>query len=184
MVEHREKLDKKDIQFYYDNMELMVSAIKNPLDKYTMYQQKISDAIKKIGGSGRIHGCIIDIDYYNHVYVNPIGMEIVSYWASDIINKIVYPNIISLLKEKCPTLYFNYLKAIEMQDDNSVLLKGHRNEKVALAPQKYLETDIYRISLEIKKMQKLYSNILTSWYDIEQLKIDGNNQRIDLLKDK
>lgn len=184
------KLDKKDIQFYFDNMELMISTVKNPLDKYTKYQQRISDEIKKIGGSGRIHGCIIDIDYYNHVYVNPIGLEIVSYWASDIINKIVYPNIISLLKEKCPTLYFDYLKAIEMQDDNSVLLKGHRDEKVALEPQKYLETDIYRISVEIKKMQKLYSNILTSWYDTEQLKINSNNQEIDicqnnnLLKDK
>lgn len=95
-----------------------------------------------------------------------------------------------MLKEKCPTLYFDYLKAIEMQDDNSVLLKGHRDEKVALEPQKYLETDIYRISVEIKKMQKLYSNILTSWYDTEQLKINSNNQEIDicqnnnLLKDK
>ena len=32
--------------------------------------------------------------------------------------------------------------------------------------QEYLETDIYKASREIKKMQKLNSNVLTTWYDI------------------
>lgn len=43
--------------------------------------------------------------------------------------------------------------------------KNKRNE-VILQPQKYLGTDIYRASREIKKMQKLTtSNILTVWYE-------------------
>ena len=40
-----------------------------------------------------------------------------------------------------------------------------KNE-VALKPQIYLETDIYKASYEIKKMQKLNSNVLTTWHDI------------------
>lgn len=32
-------------------------------------------------------------------------------------------------------------------------------------PQIYLDTDIYKASKEIKKMQKLSSNILSFWYD-------------------
>ena len=39
-----------------------------------------------------------------------------------------------------------------------------KNEVEAL-PQKYLETDIYKVSREIKKMQKLDANVLTTWYD-------------------
>ena len=35
-----------------------------------------------------------------------------------------------------------------------------------MQPQEYLETDIYKASREIKKMQKLNSNVLTTWYDI------------------
>ena len=31
--------------------------------------------------------------------------------------------------------------------------------------QEYLETDIYKASREIKKMQKLSSKVLTTWYD-------------------
>lgn len=32
-------------------------------------------------------------------------------------------------------------------------------------PQVYLETDIYRASREVKKLQKLSSHVLTTWYE-------------------
>ena len=56
------KLDLKDVQYYYDNMDAIITYIEAPLNKYTTYQEKIAKEIKKIGGSGRIHGCIIDVD--------------------------------------------------------------------------------------------------------------------------
>lgn len=158
------KLYVKDVQYYFDNMDKMVAFIEAPLKKYTDYQNSISKEIKKIGGCGRIHGCIIDIDYYNHIYVNPIDLTITGYWASDIINKLVYPNVPKLLKSKCPILYANYLKLIEENDTNYLLMKQIKNE-VSLLPQEYLETDIYKASREIKKMQKLSSKILTLWYE-------------------
>ena len=161
------KLDVKNVQYYYDNMDTMVAAIKAPLEKYTTYQKRISKEIRQIGGHGRIHGCIIDIDFYNHIYVNPVDMTITSYWASDIIKKLVYPNVPALLKDKCPLLYYNYLKLIESEKSNPLMVSGTKNE-VALLPKEYFETDIYKVSREIKKMQKLYSNILTTWYEIQQ----------------
>ena len=81
------KLNEWDINYYYDNMDMVVDAIKKPLDKYSGIQEKIAAEIRKLGGDGTIHGCIIDIDWYNHVYVNPVDMKITGYWASDIINK-------------------------------------------------------------------------------------------------
>ena len=158
------KLDVKDVQHYFDNMDKMVAFIEEPLKKYTDYQNSISKEIKKIGGCGRIHGCIIDIDYYNHIYVNPTDLTITGYWASDIINKLVYPNVPALLESKCPILYANYLKLIEENNTNYLLVKQIKNE-VSLLPQEYLETDIYKASREIKKMQKLSSKILTLWYE-------------------
>ena len=158
------KLDVKDVNYYYDNMDSMIAFIETPLKKYTAYQESIADAIRKIGGSGWIHGCIIDIDYYNHIYVNPVDMTVRSYWASDIINKLVYPTVSALLKNECPELYANYLKLIEGEKSNPLAVKQTKNE-VALLPQEYLETDIYKVSREIKKMQKLNSNVLTTWYN-------------------
>lgn len=159
------KLNAKDVKYYYDNMDSMIASIDTPLKKYTAYQESIADEIRKIGGSGRIHGCIIDIDFYNHVYVNPIDMTVRGYWASDIINKLVYPNIPALLKKECPELYANYMKLIEGEKSNPLAVKQTKHE-VSLLPQEYLETDIYKASREIKKMQKLNSNVLTTWYDI------------------
>ena len=35
----------------------------------------------------------------------------------------------------------------------------------SISAQIYLDTDIYKASREIKKMQKLNSNILSTWYE-------------------
>lgn len=157
------KLEMKDVVYYYDNMDVMISTIEAPLEKFTSFQKHIADMIKRIGGSGRIHGSIIDIDFYNHIYVNPIDLSLTGYWASDMINKIVYPSIPALLEEKCPTIFDEYIKLLKDNSENPLALKQQTD--VAILPQMYLDTNIYRASREIKKMQKLSSNILSVWYE-------------------
>lgn len=159
----KKKLEIQDVQYYYDNMDDMISTIKAPIDKFTSFQNYIADMIKSIGGVGRIHGSIIDIDFYNHIYVNPVDLSMTGYWASDIINKIVYPSIPALLEEKCPEIFEEYVKLLKGNDKNPLAPK--RQTDVAKLPQVYLDTDIYKASREIKKMQKLHSNILSSWYE-------------------
>lgn len=161
------KLDINDINYYYENMASVVALIKKPLDAYTNIQKVISAEIQKIGGSGYIHGCIIDIDWFNHIYVNPIDMKITGYWASDIINKKIYATVPALLKKECPILYAKYTKLLKENSKNLPALEKDENNSLAVLPQSYLDTDIYRASREIKKMQKLDSNILTTWYEIE-----------------
>ncbi len=173
------KLEVDDINYYYENMDSVVSFIKKPLDAYTKIQKTISSEIQKIGGSGYIHGCIIDIDFYNHVYVNPVDMKITGYWASDIIDKKVYPTVPALLKEECPALYAKYTKLLKENSKNLPTIKKYGNKDLALMPQSYLDTDIYKVSREIKKMQKISSNILTAWYGIK-----NTNKRIELKSNK
>lgn len=163
------KLRYKDVYYYYERMPLMVAGISNPLKKYSELQNKVADVIKSIGGSGTIHGCIVDIDFCNHVYVNPIDLKITAYCARNIIDKVVYPSIQALLKDNCYEMY-KKISALE-KDKNWLLIK--KNEVVEL-PEIYLSTDIYTISREIKKMQKLNSNILTAWYEQEDKMIGVN----------
>lgn len=106
----RKKLDIDDINYYYENMDSVVAFIKKPLDTYTSVQEKIASEIKKIGGSGYIHGNIIDIDYYNHVYVNPLDMKITGYWALDMNYRYVYSCVPALLKQECPNLFNNLMQ--------------------------------------------------------------------------
>ena len=159
----RRKLEKKGLQYYYEHMDKVIEHIKNPLDQYISVQQKISNEIQKIGGSGLIHGCIVDINYFNHIYVNPIDMKITGYWALDMINKRVYPNIPLLLKIECPMLYKNYVEFIEGNSSSFIVPEKDLESDVLLLPQEYLSTDIYVASRKIKKMQKLISNVLSFW---------------------
>ena len=69
-------------------------------------------------------------------------MKITGYRASDMVNKIVYPNVVALLKAECPVLYSNYVKIIE-EDKNNLLVPDIKHNEVSELPLKYLETDIY-----------------------------------------
>lgn len=158
------RLDNRGLNYYYENMDLVISLLKNPLDQYTALQKRISKEIQLIGGTGSVHGCIVDIDFYNHIYVNPLDGEITGYWASDIVNKKIYPTILALLEAECPQLFGNYEKLIEATNGNALLLLCEQPErKLKLMPVPYLDTDIYRASRQIRKMQKLNSNILSTW---------------------
>lgn len=158
------KLDNKSVNYYFKNMDSVISYIKTPLDKFSNYQRRIADEIKSIGGNGTIHGAIIDIDFFNHIYVNPIDLTVTAYWASDIINKEIYHDLPALLKSNCPDLYLNYLKLLDNKSETSIALRRSDTDLVK-SPKRYLDTDIYRASREIKKIQKLHSNILSTWIE-------------------
>ena len=146
------KLIQQDIEYYYNQMDAIVQKIKAPLDEYTIYQKRIANEIKEIGGRGSIHGCIIDIDFWNHVYVNPIDRTITGYFAYDMSYKILYPSIPALLKDSCQILYGNYQRMIEEKKENVLMIKQESNESEELKKQKlYLETDIYKMSRKVKK---------------------------------
>lgn len=161
-------LEHKDVEYYYQNMDRIINHIKTPLDKFSSYQKSIADKIKEIGGYGTIHGAIIDIDMFNHIYVNPINGKVTAYWAFNIIDKVVFNDIPTLLQNNCPEIYMNYLKMIENTSDNALAVKGY---EVAKTSNIYLSTDIYKASRVIKKMQKLNKNILSVWIEPKVKKI-------------
>lgn len=159
------RLEEKDINYYYAHMDDVILYLRKPLDKYMSKQQRISEEIRKLGGAGTIHGCIIDIDWYNHIYLNPIDLTVTGYWALNMIDKIVYPDVPTLLETKCPAIYDNYMKFSKGDKKNPLVPSKNRKGVLGVLPQEYLSTDIYKASREIKKIQKLTSNILSSWYE-------------------
>lgn len=158
------KLPVPSIEHYYNNIDHVIKKLYPALQEYTQYQHNIANAIKAFGGNGEIHGAIVDIDYFNHVYVNPIDMTVTPYWASSIISKIVYHSITALLKDKCPELYIAYKQMSDTLPDKQLILQ---TKTKITAKEFYLDTDIYKASNEIKKMQRLNSNILSTWIEIE-----------------
>lgn len=172
-------LESKDIEYYYENMDAEIAFIKSPLGNFQAIQKKVSDSIKAIGGSGHIHGAIVDIDFYNHIYVNPNDLTITPYLAMDMIEKYVYSSVPALLEANCPMLYANYNKALAGESKKVVAIRGSGGNELATKPKLYLSTDIYAASRELKKMQKLNSNILSAWYDnIPGIKLLPQKERV------
>lgn len=153
------KLDHKDIEYYYNNMDNYSIIIKEGTKSYYEYINQLSDYIKSIGGSGNAHGTIVDIDFYNHVYVNIYDSKITPYWAASMDYKIVYPSFQELLSNHCP-------KMLENMNSNKNELVAMKNELIPSGGGFYEDTKIYRESRIMKKIQYLIDdNIIRVWND-------------------
>lgn len=158
-------LPSKDVNYYFDRMEKIVDRVSNPLRQYTQVQTELSEAIKSFGGTGNIHGCIVDIDWFNHIYVNPVDLTMTPYYAVDMVRKWVYDSVPLMLENHSPDLYLNYQRLLESKSENALIPVS--TNQIACMPDgtEYFETDIYRASRVISKMQKLNNNVLTFWND-------------------
>jgi len=153
-------------EYFYDNMTNYANSIKMYLNDYSKYQKNISNEIKKIGGTGTIHGCIIDIDFYNHIYVNPFDRKITPYFAYAIDNKYVYNNLRSLLKYNCKTLYNKYLSLSNKDNQKNAIILRNNNEIESDKKVFVEDTEIYRVSRIIKSFQYLTNkNVIRIWSD-------------------
>lgn len=110
----------EDLSYYYDNLEKYAENVNQLLRKYVGGQQKLSEFIKHLGGSGKIHGCIVDVERpselngfsYCHLFVNPIDGKVTPYFAYDIKARIIYKDFKALLQahDSCKLMINNYLR--------------------------------------------------------------------------
>lgn len=159
------RLSIKDVKYYYDNMDYVINRLSTPLEQYTTIQKKVSDAVKSFGGTGVIHGCIVDIDFYTHIYINPWDLTVTGYYAHNMIQKWVYSSIPAMLEEYSPNLFQNYKRLVKSESGYALVPIEARQPPSVLSGVEYLETDIYKASREISKMQKLHNNVLSFWDD-------------------
>ena len=163
----------KNVSYYFDNMDKVINLLQKPINKYLDFQRDISNKVIDFGGSGHIHGSIIDIDDLNHIFVNPIDYSITYYWATTMKNKKVYPNIKLLLKENAPELYDRYSKYHKKNRGKELMIYNKDIDIVNFKPYLYPSTDIYKVSKEIYRMKYLNCNILGSWYEPKAKQIEN-----------
>lgn len=136
--------------------------------------------------SGKIHGCIVDIDYSNHLYINPMDGSITPYYAQSIYDKDIYTNIRSLLAAQRAEMLPAFDKMIESQKDNISLITQDRkttnisiisqNNEISAEFVKVYAQDMYEMSNKLKPLQKVYDyKLVQVWYD----DILGNNSQLE-----
>ena len=63
-----------------------------------------------------VHGSIVDINYWAHLYVNPFDGKVTPYFAFDQTRKMVFPNMRDLLMAMGD--YFDNFELLERYDDS------------------------------------------------------------------
>lgn len=120
---------------------------------------------------GKVHGCIVDISYYDHIYVNPFDGKITSYHAGSMYDKLVYKNTEALLKAQRPDLLPDF-KAHKKTGSPLLLCdKDKTNQLVELQPEEeelysthVYETDMYKVSNRLKELQTVYDyHLISRW---------------------
>lgn len=183
----RKKLDCYDVNYYYENMSAYTAKVNALIKPYRIAMQQLSEEVKKFGADGTIHGCIIDISWLSHIYVNPFDGTITPYWATDISSRKVFSTIQDLLQQTEQHLLSSYKKQI---DSNHIpMIKNYltkENEKCefTLVPEWISGTEMYIPSRAFRSIQYVWEdNVIRIWND-DILHTDKNelSETINLLE--
>lgn len=171
-----------DLQYYYDNLLVYGHTIELAFKKYQAFLVRLGSELRLLAhikpsnifsDTGRVHGSIVDIDYYNHIYVNPMTGKMKFYYAPSVSNRIVYPSFHSLLKNSSVDVGELMENNLKLLPNNSLLkldesyhleLSMSEHTPELLAPkdlnQLNLKTqqDSYVIKPEYQYDQEMYSN--------------------------
>lgn len=160
------KLVHQEMDYYYQRMPLFSSIVNHTFERYYALLNQLSLYVKKIGGYGRVHGSIVDIDFYNHIIVNPETLQVTPYYAEDIVRKVFYPNLQTLLLEKRPDIHTKLLALQERQPEDVGTLKRITNNNGIRKAKVVKDTSMYKQSALAKKAQYLLeNNIIRVWDD-------------------
>ncbi len=158
------------IAWYYDNMPQYAARVRGAFKPYREALQRISEEVRSFGGYGFVHGCIVDIDLFNHIYLNPVDGTVTPYYALDTESREVFDTVEALLASS-PELSFMLQGYVEQNlSGNLTLLSDERirashNNAIAV-PEQMLDRSIYEPSRIMRSVQYLLDNdVIRIWRD-------------------
>lgn len=97
------------LSLYFDSLSAMVNHYVTEYSPLRRFQEKLSAYIKSFGGTGKIHGTIVDINFSNHIMID-LEHKALSFYNSPVFGLVKsYPDLGSLLHAHCLELEGNYL---------------------------------------------------------------------------
>lgn len=167
----RHKLRIQDVNYYYDNLVLLNKTVSEAVSGIRTYLSQLASFIKQIGGSGHIHGNIVDIDFYNHIMIDIRDGSMLPYFAYSVADRFEYPNLPKLLHDNRRDLYTNFL---EYNGDLPVISK---NCQVSVAIKHSADATIYKDSNMMLKIQDMLDhNVIRFWNDELMESIENERQ--------
>ncbi len=157
-----------NLEYYDMNMPKYISQVRKLSTPYYQHMQQLSMDVKQLGGTGYIHGCIVDIDGYNHIYCDPKNGILSFYYASDIIDKLFFPDIRHLILES-PKVFLRELMIHHLEATNTELMVLQPQidaDLTMVEPQTVYNTSMYKSSRIKKSFQyTLEQKVIRLWND-------------------
>ncbi len=164
----------RGLEYYAANLEAYVEKIHVAFRPYRNALDKIAAEVKRFGGSGYVHGSIVDIDFYNHIYLDPFDGYLMPYFAFDVAGRREFRSVQELLESSpLPALGSDgkpllsaYTKLLDA-GGVSVLAPTVKEDALAVVPMEALdEKDIYSPSRVMKSIQYLLDKgVVRVWND-------------------
>lgn len=171
------------LEYYAANLEKYVEKIQMAFRPYRNALDKIAAEVKRFGGSGYVHGSIVDIDFYNHIYLDPFDGYLMPYFAFDVVGRREFRSVQELLESSpLPALGSDgkpllsaYTKLLDA-GGVSILAPTVKEDALAVVPTEVLdEKDIYLPSRIMKSIQYLLDKgVVRVWNDAVLAMVDKN----------
>ena len=162
------------LEYYAANLEKYVEKIQMAFRPYRNALDKIAAEVKRFGGSGYVHGSIVDIDFYNHINLDPFDGYIMPYFALDVTDRREFRSVRELLESSpFPALGSDgtpmlsaYTKLLDA-GGVSILAPTVKEAALAVVPMEILdERNIYAPSRVMKSIQYLLDKgVVRVWND-------------------
>lgn len=152
----------KSIDEVLSQFDAVINAYLLIFSGFRRYQEQIASYVRSFGGSGNIHGLIVDIDFYNHVSVDPTSGDTTFYYSPSFGSVKSYSDMGALLENHAPELYPVYKQLF------GAGLVPYRSQNVAIKGE-LVEVErggnsFYGASRYMAPIQRLFScNILRVW---------------------
>ena len=150
-----------DIEQFHADFSRMIKQYMRILSPYRNAQEQLSEAVRSFGGDGTIHGCIIDIDFYNHIMLNPSDGAITYYYSPEFGQVEIYNDLMSLLENHNDALAAQYRKLLR-SSDHEIMSQPSTTELIQID----IKNSVYAVSNRMNQLQRLFDKkILRDWND-------------------
>ncbi len=170
----------KDIEYYSNYFMLMVQQYIEAMLPFRRLQERIAEEVKACRindmSAGRIHGSIVDVDFFHHIMINPLDGKITFYYSPEFGVVKELPSFAHLLKS---VKKGSFKLGSEVADSLVLWGKSESQHLGDIAPilcsvsaggcegelvKINIKDSIYPLSGKINQLQRLFtSNILRDW---------------------
>ncbi|MEA4889696.1 MAG: metallophosphoesterase [Clostridiaceae bacterium] len=164
----------KSVSYLMKYFDAMVSEYLTALLPFRKAQEQISVEVQSLGLSGRIHGCIVDVDFYHHIMLNPLDGTMTYYYSpifgmlqpyktfAKLLEHIDADYLLDGQKKDAQDKYKLMAMADCMLSKESFPTSSEVGEMVTID----IKDSIYSLSSRINQLQRLFtSRILRDWND-------------------